>query len=416
MTERALPVSGASTWGNDHMKQRLEALTKEVEAQVIAWRRHLHANPELSFEEHKTGAFIADVLTSLGNIEVSRPSGTSVVGRLRGARPGPTIAIRADFDALPITEATGLPFASQNPGVMHACGHDGHTSILLGTATVLSALRDQIAGEIRFLFENGEETPPGGAVGMIAAGAMQGVDRVIGLHLWSPYETGKVQVNAREVMAACDIFRIEVRGRGGHIGAPHAAVDAIAIGAQIVTNLQHLVAREIDPLRSAVVGVTGFQSGVSVGVIPAIAVITGGTNTFDPGVRDLIERRIGEVAHGICVAHGATCVYEYTRIYDAVINDPETAAIVGSVASDLFDPQKVSELPPIMPGEDFSAFGHEVPSCFVLLGAGNAAKGITAPHHDAAFDIDEDALAMGVRLFTHAAFALIDKTMVAKAA
>lgn len=398
------------------MKQRLEALAKEVDAKVIEWRRHLHANPELSFQEQKTGEFIVDILTSLGNIEISRPSGTSVVGRLRGSRPGPTIAIRADFDALPITEATGLPFASKNPGVMHACGHDGHTSILLGTASVLSRLQDQIAGEIRFLFENGEETPPGGAVGMVAAGVMQGVDRVIGLHLWSPYETGIVQVNARHVMAACDIFKIEVRGKGGHIGAPHAAVDPIAIGAQIVTNLQHLVAREVDPLHSAVVGVTGFQSGISVGVIPATATITGGTNTFDPEVRNLIERRIGEVASGICAAHGATCLYEYTRIYDAVINDPDTAAIVGDVATELFGSQKVSELPPIMPGEDFSAFGQQAPSCFVLLGAGNAAKGITAPHHDAAFDIDEDALAMGVRLFTHAAFALMDKTTIAKAA
>jgi len=398
------------------MKDRLDALANEVKAQVIAWRRHLHANPELSFQEHQTGAFIVETLQSFGNIEISRPSGTSVIGRLKGALPGPVIAIRADFDALPITEATGLVFASKNAGVMHACGHDGHTSILLGTAAVLSRLRDRIAGEIRFLFENGEETPPGGAVGMIANGAMDGVDRVIGLHLWSPYEIGVVQVNAREVMAACDIFSIEVKGKGGHIGTPHTAVDPIAIGAQIVTNLQHLVAREVNPLHAAVVGVTEFHSGRSVGVIPATATISGGTNTFDPDVRDLIERRIGEVAAGLCAAHGATCDYQYTRIYDAVINDPDTATIISDVATELFGPAKVGELPPIMPGEDFSAFAHKAPACFVLLGAGNAAKGITAPHHDAAFDIDEDALAMGVRLFVHSAFALLDQTPAAKAA
>ena len=398
------------------MKDRLDALVKDVGGRVIEWRRHLHANPELSFQEFKTAAFIVETLEGFGGIEISRPSGTSVVGRLRGGRPGPTIAIRADFDALPVTEQTGLPFASQNPGVMHACGHDGHTAILLGTAAVLSKLRGEIAGEIRFLFENGEETPPGGAVGMIAGGAMAGVDRVIGLHLWSPYETGIVQVNPRHVMAACDIFRIEVQGRGGHIGTPHTAVDPIAIGAQIVTNLQHLVAREVDPLQAAVVGVTEFHAGRSVGVIPATATISGGTNTFDPDVRDLIERRIGEIAAGICAAHGATCVCEYTRIYDAVVNDPETAETVRAVASGLFEPAKVSELPPIMPGEDFSAFGQQAPSCFVLLGAGNAARGITAPHHDAAFDIDEDALAMGVRLFTHSAFALLERTAPAKAA
>ena len=398
------------------MKERLDQLARDVGDRVIAWRRHLHANPELSFEEHKTGQFIVEQLQALEGIEISRPSGTSVVGRLRGALPGPTIAIRADFDALPIEEETGLPFASRTPGVMHACGHDGHTAILLGAATVMSQLRDRIAGEIRFLFENGEEAPPGGAAGMVAAGVMKGVDRVIGLHLWAPYETGLLQVNAKHVMAACDIFRIEVHGRGGHIGTPHTAVDPIAIGAQIITNLQHLVAREVNPVQAAVVGVTEFHAGRSVGVIPAEATLIGGTTTFDAGVRDHVERRIGEIASSICVTHGATCTYEYTRIYDAVVNDPGTAAIVAGVASELFGTDKVAELAPIMPGEDFSAFGHEAPSCFVLVGAGNAARGITAPHHDARFDIDEDALAIGVRLFVHSAVALLGRTSAAKAA
>ena len=392
------------------MRQKIEDLVDDIRASVVEWRRHLHANPELSFEEVETSAFIVSKLSAFGGIEISHPSGTSVVGRLRGARPGPTIAIRADFDALPIREETGLPYASRRDGVMHACGHDGHTAILLGAASVLSRLRGEIAGEVRFLFENGEETPPGGAAGMIAGGAMEGVDRVIGLHLWSPYEIGTVQVNSRRVMAACDVFRIEVIGKGGHIGAPHAAIDPIAIGAQIVANLQHLVSREIDPLEAAVVGVTEFHAGRSVGVIPATATIGGGTNTFDAGVRDRIERRIGEIAAGICAAHGATCIYEYQRIYDAVVNDAPTAGIVRDIAAGLFDPQGVGEMAPIMPGEDFSAFGHEAPSCFVLLGAGNAEKGITAAHHDAAFQIDEDALAMGVRLFTHAALKLLAET------
>ena len=398
------------------MKERLDQLARDVGDKVVAWRRHLHANPELSFQEHNTGQFIVEQLQALDGIEISRPSGTSVVGRLRGTRPGPTIAIRADFDALPIAEETGLPFASQNPGVMHACGHDGHTAILLGAATVMSQLRGQLAGEIRFLFENGEEAPPGGAAGMIAAGVMKGVDRVIGLHLWAPYETGILQVNARHVMAACDIFRIEVHGRGGHIGTPHTAVDPIAVGAQIVTNLQHLVAREVNPVQAAVVGVTEFRAGRSVGVIPAEATLIGGANTFDAAVRDHVERRIGEIATSICATHGATCTYEYTRIYDAVVNDPETAAIVAGVAGELFGADKVAELAPIMPGEDFSAFGQEAPSCFVLVGAGNAAKGITAPHHDAHFDIDEDALAIGVRLFVHSAVALLEQVAAAKAA
>tara|TARA_R110000751_G_scaffold307627_1_gene430243 strand:+ start:301 stop:1491 length:1191 start_codon:yes stop_codon:yes gene_type:complete len=392
------------------MDRNIDGIIDGVADQVVAWRRHMHANPELSFEEYETSKFITSILEGLDGIEVSHPSGTSVVGRLRGKRPGPVIAIRADFDALPISEDTGLPFASKNEGVMHACGHDGHTSILLGAAKVLSGMRDDLQGEIRFLFQHGEETRPGGARGMIEGGAMDGVDRVIGLHLWSPIEIGTVVVNPTRVMAACDIFRIEVKGKGGHIGVPHEAVDPIAIGGQILGNLQHLVAREIDPVESAVVGVTGFNSGISVGVIPPTAVLTGGTNSFSPQVRDLIERRIGEIAAGVCAAHGATCDYEYTRIYDTVLNDPETAGVVDEVAARLFGRDAVRELPPIMPGEDFSFFGQQAPSCFVLLGAGNTAKGITAPHHDAKFDVDEDALAMGTRLFVHTALELLEQT------
>lgn len=389
------------------MNDRIEKLIDGVRNKVVAWRRHMHANPELSFQEHETAAFIVERLKEIGGIEILRPSGTSVVGRLKGNKPGPTIAIRADFDALPIQEATGAAYASQRPGVMHACGHDGHTAMLLGTATVLSQLREDFAGEIRLLFENGEEAPPGGAKGMIEGGAMDEVDRVIGLHLWTPLEVGQVHINPRRMMAACDIFRIEVKGVGGHVGAPHRAVDPIAIGCQIVTNLQHLVAREIDPVEAAVVGVTEFHAGQSVGVIPATAVISGGTNMFDAGVRDLIERRIGEIASGICAAHGASCDYTYTRVYDAVINDPTTAGIVTTTARDIFGSEKVEERDPIMPGEDFSAFGQVAPSCFILVGAGNRGKGITAAHHDARFDIDEDALTIGVRLSVNALLALL---------
>lgn len=392
------------------MNDTIGAMVEALRPEVIGWRRHLHAHPELSFEEHETARFIVAQLGAIGGIEISRPSGTSVVGRLKGARPGPTIAIRADFDALPITEATGLPHASTRPGVMHACGHDGHTAMLLGTATILARLRDSFAGEVRLLFENGEEAPPGGARGMIAGGAMMGVDRVIGLHLWTPLEIGTVQVNPGRLMAACDVFRIEVRGVGGHVGAPHRAVDPLAIGCQIVANLQHLVAREVDPLESAVVGVTEFHAGHAPGVIPDAAVISGGTNMFDPGVRDLIERRIGEIAQGICAAHGARCGYSYTRVYDAVVNDPDTAALVAEVARGSFDAERVVELDPIMPGEDFSFFGQQAPSCFVLLGAGNRARGITAAHHDPKFDIDEDALAHGVRLSVDAVLTLLDRT------
>jgi amidohydrolase len=398
------------------MLTETERLVDQVAPSAVLWRRHLHQHPELSFEEQRTAAWIQERLEALPGVTVERPVGTAVVGRLAGARPGPTIAVRADIDALPIEEQTGLPFASRTPGVMHACGHDGHTAILLAAATVLSGLREQLAGEVRFLFEPGEEALPGGASQMVAAGVMRGVDRVLGLHLWAPLPIGTVMVNPGRVMAACDVFTIEVRGRPGHIGAPHAAIDPIAIAAQIVTNLQHLVAREVDPLEPAVVGVTELHAGRSVGVIPATATIGGGTNMFDPAVRDLLERRIGEVAAGLCAAHGATCDYEYVRGYDAVVNDPATAGVVAEAAGALFGPDAVVERPPVMPGEDFSAFAREAPACFVLLGAGNAAKGITADHHDSRFDIDEDALPMGVRLFVRSVLTLLERDAVALAA
>jgi amidohydrolase len=389
------------------MHDDLDALVAQLESELIAWRRHLHAHPELSFEEHETSAFVRDRLAAIGGLEISRPTPTSVMARLVTGRPGPTVAIRGDMDALPIAEDTGLPFASTRPGVMHACGHDGHTSIVLGAATVLCAVRDRLAGEVRFLFQHGEEALPGGASQMVAAGVMDGVDRVIGLHLWARTPIGRIVVRPGRLMAACDVFRIVVHGRGGHIGIPHGAVDPIAIGAQIIDALQHIVARNVDPIEPAIVGVTEFHGGGSVGVIPDEAVIGGGTNVFSPEVQDLLERRIGEIARGVCDAHGATCTYEYTRGYAAVVNDPGVAAVVDRTARRLFGDAAVTDGELIMAGEDFSAFQALAPGCFVMLGAANAERGITYDHHHPRFDIDESALAMGTRLLAGAAVELL---------
>ncbi|HEY8582468.1 MAG TPA: amidohydrolase [Capillimicrobium sp.] len=386
--------------------QDLDAVVAPIEDDLVAWRRHLHAHPELSYEEHETSAWVRERLAAIGAFEVTSPTPTSVMARLVTGRPGRTVAIRADLDALPIEEDTGLPFASTRPGVMHACGHDGHTSILLGVATALAALRDQLAGELRLLWEHGEEALPGGASQMVAAGVMEGVDAVIGLHLWARTPIGEVVVRPGRLMAACDVFRIVIRGRGGHIGTPHGAIDPIAVGAEMVEALQHIVARNVDPVEPAIVGVTEFHAGDSVGVIPDSAVIGGGTNVFSPEVQDLLERRIGEVARGICAAHGATCEVEYTRGYGAVVNDPEVTAVVARTARGLFGDGAVTEGELIMAGEDFSAFQALAPGCFVMLGAANAERGITHDHHHPRFDVDEAALPMGVRLLTAAAIEL----------
>lgn len=389
------------------MTDQLEQAIAAIRDHVVVWRRHLHTHPELSFEEHETTRFVAERLAALDGVEVQRPLETGVVARLTCGRPGPTLAIRADLDALPITEQTDLPFASRNQGVMHACGHDGHTSILLAVATVLSSIRTQLPGEIRFIFEPGEETLPGGAAGLVAAGAMEGVDRVIGLHLWAPYPRGQLMVRPGRVMAACDVFELVIEGRGGHIGVPQAAIDPIAIGAEVVEALQHIVAREVTPFEPAIVGVTGFHGGGLVGVIPESVTLTGGTNVFSPQVQTLLERRIGEIAAGICAAHRASCRYTYTRGYGAVMNDEALTGRVAAVARRLFGDAALIDEGPLMVGEDYSAFAACAPSCFILLGAGYADPGIVPEHHHPQFDIDEAALTDGIRLFSHAAVELL---------
>ncbi|NUS99016.1 MAG: amidohydrolase, partial [Gemmatimonadaceae bacterium] len=228
----------------------------DVRDQVISWRRHLHRHPELSFHETNTSRFVAETLGGFGGLEISRPSATSVMARLKGGRPGRTLAMRADIDALPIHEKNAHDFVSSSPGVMHACGHDGHTAMLLGAAKVLAARRAELAGEIRFIFQHAEEIPPGGAEELVRAGVMEGVDLVIGAHLWSPLQVGKVGVKAGALMAAPDAFTITILGSGGHAALPQQTVDSIAVAAQVVTNLQHVVARNVDPLASAVLSVT----------------------------------------------------------------------------------------------------------------------------------------------------------------
>src|SRR5919199_4423244 len=231
--------------------------------QVVEWRRHLHRHPELSFHERETADFVARTLEGFGDgIQVERPAQHGVVARLRTGRPGPIVALRADIDALPIDEQSGVEFASENPGAMHACGHDGHTAMLLGAARALADARDRLpGGELRFLFQAAEELAPGGARDLVAAGALDGVDFVYGCHLWTPLEYGKVAAVPGPFMAAADFFRIVVTGRGGHGGLPHLADDTIAIAAQVVANLQHVVARRTDPLQPAVLSIGSFHAG-----------------------------------------------------------------------------------------------------------------------------------------------------------
>jgi amidohydrolase len=384
-----------------------EDLVSDVRTDVIAWRRHFHQNPEPSFQEDQTARFVAETLESFPGIEVSRPTRTSVLGRLRGARPGRVLAIRADMDGLPIQEENDFEFASQRPGVMHACGHDAHTAMLLATAKVLSGLRQELPGEVRFLFQHAEELFPGGADEMIGAGVMDGVDAVIGAHVWSPLEAGKIGIVYGPAMAGPDTFWITVHGKGGHAAMPHQTVDPIVVGAELVLSLQTLVSRSTDPLATAVVSVTQFVAGTTHNVIPASVQMQGTVRTFDPELRSRIPELMERHVKGVTEAHGASYDFTYEHGYRVVVNEPRITGVVEAAVQDVLGPSAVDKMRPNMGGEDFSAFAERAPGCFFFIGVGNAEKGIVHPHHHARFTVDEDALAPGVAIFVQAARRLL---------
>jgi amidohydrolase len=379
------------------------ALSSGTRERVIGWRRKLHANPELSFNEEETAQFVHDTLAGFGGLELSRPTATSVVARLVTGRPGPVLAMRADMDALAITEETGLDFASANTGVMHACGHDGHTAMLLGAAQELVAQRDRLAGEVRFFFQHAEEIFPGGAEEMVQHGVMDGVARVIGAHLWADLEVGKVGVPSGPVTAAPDTFWITIRGKGGHAAIPQQTVDPVAIGAQVVTNLQHIVSRGIDPIDSAVLSITQFHAGTAHNVIPETAELNGTVRSLDPALRTHIPAQMERIIRGVTEAHGATYEFTYERGYRPVVNDADVTADLAAVVEAVCGAGALAPMRPVMVGEDFSAYQQKAPGTFFFVGAARAIDGAVHPHHHPKFDIDERALETGVRVFVEAA-------------
>lgn len=378
-----------------------------VRDQVIAWRRHLHRNPELSFHEERTSQFIADTLNEtlrdVPGSEITRPTPTSVVARLVGAQPGPVLAMRADIDALPITESNTHEFTSQTAGTMHACGHDGHTAMLLGAARVIASRRDALHGEVRFIFQHAEELPPGGAEELVNAGVMDGVDMVIGAHLWLQLAVGKVAVKSGPLMAANDTFRITILGAGGHGAIPQQTVDSIAIAAQVVTNLQHVVARNVDPIEPAVLTIGRIAGGTTSNVIPGTVELEGTVRMLTPELRTRIPELMERVIAGITAAHGARYTLEFNSGYRPVVNDPDAAELVRRAVIRGVGADALVEATPTMAAEDFSAYQQRVPGAFFFVGARNEERGIIHPHHHECFDLDERALDIGTRVFVAAA-------------
>ncbi|MDD4601817.1 N-acetyldiaminopimelate deacetylase [bioreactor metagenome] len=369
---------------------------------VIELRRYFHAHPEQSGQEYNTQQKIIAELKRIG-LQPCVAAGTGVIADINGDKPGKTVALRADIDALELIDRCGKPYQSLNEGVCHACGHDGHTAILLGAARILSELKDSLSGKIRLIFQPSEEVFPGGAVKMIEEGVLKGVDIIFALHLWQPLQVGTIGVSYGAVMASPDEFTINISGRGGHGGMPHQAIDALLTGAQVVNALNTVVSRNINPLEHAVLSIGVFKSGDMPNVVADLAVIKGTVRTFDEGVRKTIFTRIEQITQGICQAAGAKYSIAKTFGFPPVINDPALARVVAGAACETVGNENVLEVKPSMVAEDFSLYQQKVPGVYIYVGAGNAEKGIIYPQHHPQYDMDEKALAHGVEVFVRMA-------------
>lgn len=379
------------------MNEMLAGLQEGYE-EMVGWRRYLHQNPELSFQEYRTAEFVAGHLNSWG-IEVrTQVGGNGVVGLLRGGEQGPTVALRADMDALPIQDEKSCLYVSKVAGVMHACGHDAHTSTLLGIAKAASRYREKLKGNLVFLFQHAEETTPGGAASMIEDGALDGVDAVFGVHLWTPFPVGQVYAKAGPMMAAPDEFVLRIQGKGGHGGLPHQAVDSIHAGAQLVVNLQSIVSRQVDPVEPCVVTIGSFQGGSSFNIIAETSTLKGTVRTFNAELRADVKSRFERTVAATCEMYQASYELEYKMGYPPVINDSREAERFFKVATGLYGESAVHESPPIMAGEDFSYYLQHRPGCYMFVGAGNAESGIVYPHHHPKFDIDERSMLISAKL------------------
>lgn len=375
-----------------------------LQNELTGWRRDLHAHPELGFAVHRTAVIVADHLRSLG-CEVRTGVGKSgVVALLHGGRPGRTVMLRADMDALPIQEVSDAPYASQVPGVMHACGHDGHVAIGLGAATLLARHAADLPGKVLFVFQPAEEGE-GGAIAMIEDGAIADPvpDAAFGIHLWNTIPLGRVVAQAGPLMAAADIVRIILRGRGGHGALPHEAVDAIAVAGQVLSALQTIVSRNVDPQETAVLTIGTIHGGTAFNIIAETVEMEGTIRTFSGSVRETVLTRLQVLLKGITSGMGANYELAVNRVTGTVVNDPAVSEIARAAAVQVVGNTAVSWHPPMMVSEDFAEFAQRVPACFLLLGSANPALGLNAPHHNPRFDFDERALPIGAALLATAA-------------
>jgi len=384
-----------------------EAITNYSD-ELTALRRKLHSEPELSFEEVKTTAFVCAYLDELG-IPYRKTEPTGVIAEIKGATSGKTVALRGDMDALSVEQLnTHVPYASKIEGKMHACGHDAHTSMLLIAAKALSDVKDELPGNVRLLFQPAEEIAQG-AKAMVDQGAMDGVDNVFGIHIWSQMPTHKVSCTPGPSFAAADIFKVHFTGKGGHGAIPQDCIDAALVASSFVLNVQTVVSRTIDPQEPAVLTVGKMEVGTRFNIIAENALIEGTVRTFNQDTRNHIEKSISQYAKSVADMYGATVEVEYIRGTEPVINEEESANLVQQVAAEAFGSDVVYEEKPTMGAEDFSFFLDKAPGSFALVGSGNPEKDTEWSHHHGNFDIDEDALVTGAELYAQYAWAYLNK-------
>ena len=379
---------------------RLSDDVRAVAPDVVAIRRDVHRHPESGFKETRTADLIERRLNAI-RVEYKRVAGTGILATIKGAKPGPTMLVRADIDALPVEELNEVPYRSQVPGMMHACGHDGHVATSLGAATVLAGRRDRLAGTIKFMFQPAEDGP-GGAMPMIEAGILDKpkVDAAFAMHMWNDLSVGQIGARPGPVFASADEFTIKITGKGGHGAAPHQTIDPIVAAAHVTLALQTIVSRKTHPLKSAVVTVGQIHGGVRHNIISDHATLNGTCRALEKPVRSMIQKEIRAIAKGVTAALGAKAEVEWRDGYPPTVNDPEMTNLVRAAAAEVVGESNGVAQEITMGAEDMSYVLERTPGCYWLLGSANAKKGLDYPHHSARFDFDEESLPIGVQVWT----------------
>lgn len=387
--------------------------TLELKDELINIRRDLHAHPELGFEEYRTAEVIEEQLRALG-LEPRRVAGTGVVADLVGgaAEAGPHVLLRSDIDALPVQEANEVSYKSQNDGIMHACGHDAHTAMLLTAAKRLVAMKDELSGRIRFLFQPNEEVA--GAEIMVENGVLEDppVDGALGIHIWTPLPSGTIGATAGGVMSSMDVFRIVIKGKGGHTGYPESAIDPVLAAADLIQTAQRLQTRDISLLKPTALVFSKIHGGSKNNIIPDDVVVEGTLRyLFDPTNDDNEDppTRLEEIVAAVCAVHRCSYEYHIEEENEVVINSPEMVHLVRETASEILEDEGKIVEHRSMAGEDFAAYAKRVPSAFIFLGTGNKEKHTDYPHHNPHFNVDEDTMPIGVELFVRTALRFLEK-------